>query len=107
MKGCIRGHRGSVLEAARLLSAGIHHQNIALNDDVDSSDRFVISAKNLINKVLARGSEMICPRHGSSTVAYMFLPPVRLSWIQKSRRIYVHPQSDGQQWLSCRQPACL
>jgi len=62
MKGCIRGHRGSVLEAARLLSAGIHHQNIALNDDVDSSDRFVISAKNLINKVLARGGEMICPR---------------------------------------------
>jgi len=33
MKGCIRGHRDSVLEAARLLSTALHHQNTAVHDD--------------------------------------------------------------------------
>jgi len=38
--------------------------------------------------------------------------PIRPSWIQKSRRIYIRPwagpyTSGGWRWLSCRQPACL
>jgi len=33
MKGCMRGHRDSVLEAARLLSTALHHQNTAVHDD--------------------------------------------------------------------------
>jgi len=33
MKGCSRGHRDSVLEAARLLSTAVQHQNSALPQD--------------------------------------------------------------------------
>ena len=88
------------------------------NEMVQGSNKNLFSIEINLNSRLTRcpgGGETICPpADGSSTVAYRFAAICVSPWIRKSRRIYVRPRtghsphiSGGQQWLSCRQPACL
>jgi len=64
----------------------------AVSWHIPSSHTSIFLAKQGIAPGAAR---RYAPADGSSTVAYRF-PAIRPSWIQKSRRIYVHPRTGPQ-----------